>query len=91
MDERITQHCPFCGERQHLQLDEGAYERELVRDGLVVDGPDGQDGFAAMEYVDSVHCKVCLCLAALDVWNRTRPAADHAALREWADELAAAA
>lgn len=87
-DPRILRPCRFCGERRHLSLDEGAFERVPVIDGVVREITwRGSEAFGA-EYVDAVHCQVCDTIAALDTWNGTRPASDYAALRDFDDEPA---
>lgn len=82
-DPRIERACPFCGEREYLTIDEGAFERVAVRDGKVESIE--WKGFEAVgaEHVDAINCQVCDTVAALDVWNRTRPASDYAVLRDF--------
>lgn len=80
---RITRACRFCGEAEHLSLDEGGMERERVLDGKVIEfvWSDGQ--ITNAEYVDLVCCQVCHAMAALDDWNGTRDPADYVALRDF--------
>lgn len=82
-DPRILRACPFCDEAVHLRIDEGAFERVAVVDGQVREITWSGCQAIGAEYVDLVQCLVCDTMAALDVWNRTRPAADYAALRDF--------
>jgi hypothetical protein len=83
-DPRIIRACRFCGEREHLHLDEGAFERVQVVDGKVIEMVWLDNvHLEGAEYVDSVTCHVCDTIAALDVWNGTRPASDYAVLRDF--------
>ena len=82
-DPRILRPCPFCGESEHLTIDEGEFERVPVIDGKVVEPVWAGIHPTNMEYVDAIHCQVCECIAPLDAWNHTRPASDYAALRDF--------
>ncbi|MBJ7412509.1 MAG: hypothetical protein JHD15_19420 [Phenylobacterium sp.] len=85
-DPRILRPCPFCGERGDLRIDEGGFERVPVIDGVVREITWRGCEAVGAEYVDAVHCQVCDTIAALDTWNRTRPASDYAALRDFDEE-----
>jgi hypothetical protein len=83
-DPRILRPCPFCGEREHLTIEEGTFERVGVVDGKVVELVwEGQTTITNAEYADTIQCQVCDTITALDVWNHTRPASDYAALRDF--------
>lgn len=89
-DARILRPCPFCGERKHLTIEEGTFERVGVRDGKVEEIVwTSQTEIGNAEYADTIQCQVCDTVAALDVWNHTRPASDYALLRDF-DEPAEA-
>jgi hypothetical protein len=83
-DPRILCACPFCGEREHLRIDEGGFPRASVRDGQVEEIVwRGCQVVSGEEHVDAIYCLVCDSVAALDVWNHTRPASDYALLRDF--------
>jgi hypothetical protein len=82
-DPRILRPCPFCGEREHLKIDEDGFERVAVVDGKVVEIEWRGHTAEGAEFVDAVHCQVCECIAPLDAWNHTRPASDYAVLRDF--------
>lgn len=84
-DPRILRPCPFCGEREHLTIEEGTFERVGVRDGKVHEllWNKKQTRILNAEYADTICCRVCDAMAALDCWNHTRPASDYALLRDF--------
>jgi hypothetical protein len=82
-DPRILRPCPFCGEREHLRIGDGDFERVPVVDGKVVEIEWKGSTAEGAEYVDSIHCMVCECIAPLDAWNHTRPASDYTLLRDF--------
>lgn len=83
-DPRISRPCPFCGEREHLTIDEEAMERVAIRGGQVVEFEwEGKHTITNADYADLVHCQVCNAMAALDSWNHTRPESDYALLRDF--------
>jgi hypothetical protein len=82
----ILRPCPFCGEREHLTIDTEGFERVAVRGGVVAEVKWIKGHPTGQEYVDAIHCQVCDSVAALDVWNGTRPASDYAALRDFDPE-----
>lgn len=84
-DPRILRPCPFCGEREHLSIEEGTFERVGVRNGKVDElvWNRKQTVITNAEYADTIQCQVCDTITALDVWNHTRPASDYALLRDF--------
>lgn len=94
-DARINRPCRFCGEGEHLRLEEDGFPRVAVIDGKVQEYVwRGGQVLSGEEYVHAVYCLVCDSVAALDVWNGTRPASDYALLRDFdppADAAAVAA
>lgn len=89
MDPRIKQPCPFCGEREHVEVSEGGCPFAIVVDG---DTLKDESGYDLEDYVDGAHCQVCHALVPLHVWNREVPEEVFAVLRDFdppAAEIAA--
>lgn len=82
-DARILRPCPLCGEADHISIDEDGFERVAVVDGQIRELVWKGCQLTNAEYVDAVMCQVCDTVAALDVWNGTRPISDYAALRDF--------
>ena len=78
--------CRFCGERQHLQIDRGGFERVAIVGGKVCEIVWQNGEPSGTEHVDAVNCQVCDASAPLDVWNGTRPESDFALLRDFDPE-----
>lgn len=82
-DPRIQRACTFCGEREHLTIDDDGMERVAIRDGQVVEFVWKGHQLLNAEYVPMITCQVCDSMAALDVWNRTRTWQEYAVLRDF--------
>ncbi|WP_426032864.1 hypothetical protein [Caulobacter sp. DWP3-1-3b2] len=80
MDARIKRDCPFCGEREHVEVSESSCPFATVVDG---DTLKDENGFDVEDYVDGACCRVCNALVPLHVWNSEVPQEVFAVLRDF--------
>ncbi|WP_426032858.1 hypothetical protein [Caulobacter sp. DWP3-1-3b2] len=80
MDLRIKHPCPFCGEREHLTIQEGGAIQPLIINGATT---TDESGCEVVEEVDGVWCEACWAAAPLTVWLREIPPERLAVLRDF--------